>query len=260
MIEFENGNCFSYDMIGEFHSSGDWIHPRRTIESFELILILDGIVYIAEEERKYELSKNQLIILEPDKEHYGYKSVSEPTSFFWFHFFTNICIPFKTFGGNNVHEIKQLLKKLLHISNTPGYSKASVDSMGYVIFDELMHISNTESVPYSVLSSGITEYIRRNINKCFSVSDIAHSLGYNADYIGKHFKKLYGIGLKEYIAAQKIRYAKDFLLTTDMNIKQIAHELGYQSENLFIKFFIYHEKISPAAFKLKYCNTHLNSQ
>ena len=55
-----------------------------------------------------------------------------------------------------------------------------------------------------------------------------------------------------------MKLAKDLLLTTDMSVKQISRELGYSEENLFIKFFTYHEKISPAAFLAKYCNTHIN--
>lgn len=39
-----------------------------------------------------------------------------------------------------------------------------------------------------------------------------------------------------------MKLAKDFLLTTDMSVKQISRELGYSEENLFIKFFTYHEK------------------
>jgi AraC-like DNA-binding protein len=57
-----------------------------------------------------------------------------------------------------------------------------------------------------------------------------------------------------------MKLAKDLLLTTDMSVKQISRELGYSEENLFIKFFTYHEKISPAAFKAKYCNTHINNK
>ena len=68
------------------------------------------------------------------------------------------------------------------------------------------------------------------------------------------------MGLKEYLAVQKIKLAKDLLLTTDMNVKQISKELGYSEENLFIKFFSYHEKISPTAFKAKYSNTHINNK
>lgn len=57
MIKLENNKYFSYDMIGEFHSSGKWIHPRRTIDSFEIILVIEGMLYIAEEKQKYTLKK-----------------------------------------------------------------------------------------------------------------------------------------------------------------------------------------------------------
>ena len=260
MITFENGKYFTYDMIGEFHSSGEWIHPKRSIKSFEVILVLEGTVYIAEETREYALQKNQLLILDPFKEHYGYKTVSEPTAFYWFHFFTDLDIPLKSYNGTDIYEIKQLIKKLLHITNTPTYSPAAADSAGYLLFEELIRLSAEDTSSNHALASQITEYIRNNIKRGITVSDIARHFGYNADYIGKYFKKIHGIGLKEYLAVQRIKLAKDFLLTTDMSVKQISSELGYNEENLFIKFFTYHEKISPAAFKAKYCNTHINNK
>ena len=260
MIKFENGKYFSYDMIGEFHSSGEWIHPKRRINSFEVILVLEGTVYIAEETREYALQKNQLLLLEPFKEHYGYKAVSEPTAFYWFHFFTDLKIPLKSYNGTDIYEIKQLLKKLLHISNSPIYSSAAADSAGYLVFEELIRLSLEENTSNQALVAKITEYIRNNIKNGVTVSNIADHFGYNADYIGKYFKRIHGIGLKEYLAVQKIKFAKDFLLTTDMSVKQISRELGYSEENLFIKFFTYHERISPAAFKAKYCNTHINNK
>lgn len=258
MIHFENGKHFSYDMIGEFHSLGEWIHPKRIINTLEIILVLNGTVYIAEETQKYALQKNQLLLLDPFKEHYGYKTVSEPTAFYWFHFFTDIEIPLKYYTGADIYEIKQLLKKLLHITNTPAYSSFAADSVGYLILEELIRLSSKENSINQALTSKINEYIRNNIKSNITVSDIARYCGYNADYIGKYFKKSHGIGLKNYLAVQKIKFAKDLLLTTDMSIKQISRELGYNEENLFIKFFGYHEKISPAAFKAKYCNTHIN--
>ena len=260
MIKFENEKYFSYDMIGEFHSSGQWIHPKRSIKSYEVILVLEGTLYIAEERREYKLQKNQLLILEPFKEHYGYKTVSEPTAFYWFHFFTNLDIPLKSYIGTDIYEIKLLLKKLLHISNTPNYSPAAADSAGYLIFEELIQLSAEENSSNQALATKIIEYIRNNIKNNIKVSDIAEHFGYNSDYIGKYFKESRGIRLKYYLAAQKIKLAKDLLLTTNMSVKQISRELGYSEENLFIKFFTYHEKISPATFINKYCNTHINNK
>lgn len=260
MICIENGNTFSYDMVGEFHSRGEWIHPRRSIQSYELILVLEGAVYIAEERNKYVLQKDQMLILEPFKEHFGYKLVSSPTAFYWLHFFTDLVPPLKTYTGNDLYEIKQLLKKLLHITNTPQYSSAAADATAYLIFEELRQLSLEASDSRQALSAQISEYIRSNLRSEITISDIAQRLGYNADYLGKYFRKTHGIGLKQYIADQKIALAKSLLLTTDMNVKQIAHELGYNDENLFIKFFIYHEDETPTAFKNKYCNTHTNNK
>ena len=258
MITFENGNHFSYEMIGEFQSIGEWIHPRRQIRSFEVILVLEGTVYIAEDERKYTLQKNQLLLLEPFREHYGYQTVTEPVKFYWFHFLTDCALPLKSYTGTDIYEIKQLFKKLLHISNTPVYSSAAADALGYLIFEELVRISEKDALSNQVLSAQITEYIRNNLKTGVTVADISQHLGYNADYIGKYFKKNHGISLKKYLALQRVKLAKDLLLTTDMSVKQISKELGYEEENLFIKFFTYHEKISPAAFKNIYSNRHIN--
>ena len=260
MIQFENGKYFSYDMVGEFHSLGEWIHPKRSIKSFEVILALEGTVYISEDNQEYALQKNQLLVLEPFKEHYGYKTVSEPTAFYWFHFFTNLEIPLKSYSGTDIYEIKQLLKKLLHISNTPTYSPSAADSAGYLIFEELNRLYSKGNASNQALAVQITEYIRNNIKSNIRVSDIAEHFGYNSDYIGKYFRENCGIKLKYYLAAQKLMLAKDLLLSTNMSVKQISKELGYSEENLFIKFFTYHEKISPSAFKANYCNTHINNK
>lgn len=260
MIRLENGKYFSYDMIGEFHSSGEWVHPRRSINSFEIILVLEGRVYIAEETQEYILQKNQLLVLEPHKVHFGYKTVSDYTAFYWFHFFTDLEIPLKSYTGTDIYEVKQLLKKLLHISNTPDYSPAAADAAGYLILEELSRLSAKDNSSNPALAARITEFVRNNIKSGLTVTDVAGHFGYNADYIGKYFKKTHGIGLKDYLSAQRIKLAKDLLLTTDMTVKQISRELGYSEENLFIKFFTYHEKISPSAFKTQYCNTHINTK
>lgn len=260
MLKFENGNYFSYDMIGEFRSAGEWLHPKRKIENYEAILVLEGNVYIAEEKKEYSLQKNELIILEPHKEHYGYRTVTEPTAFYWFHFFTNLEIPLKSYSGEDVYEIKRLFKRLLHISNTACYSHNAADAAGYLIFEELKRLSAGEGFTVAGPGVKITEYIRNNIKNGVTIAEIARNLGYNADYLGKYFKKAYGVGLKKYLADARIKLAKDLLLTTDMSVKQLAAELGYENENLFVKFFTYHENISPAAFAGKYRNTHINNR
>lgn len=258
MLYLENGARFAYERIGEFHTAGSWIHPRRIIDSFELIVVLEGTVHLAEETTRYALQKNQMLLLEPGKEHYGYQTTSDPTAFYWLHMQTTLPPPLKLYTGPESYEIKQDLKRLLHITNTPAYSAAAADAASFLVWEELCRLADTNAAPIHLLGAKLIEAIRLNSHRCLTISNLAHTFGYTADYLGAYFKKCYGIGLKEYIAAQKIRLAKDLLLTTNQSVKQIAHALGYQEENRFIKFFQYHEAISPAAFRTTYCNTHQN--
>ncbi len=260
MIRFENGRFFSYEMIGEFRSDEPWIHPRRVINSFEVILVLEGEVHIAEEEAQYSLYKDGILILSPDKEHYGFKTSVGTTAFYWFHFHTDLPLPFKTLGGAEVYEIKKQLKRLLHVTNTPSYSSDVSDALGFLIFEELSQRGGMEASSNLGLVSKIKEYIRGNLLKYPTVAEISSHFGYNPDYIGKLFKNTVGVGLKEYISAERLKPAKDMLLTTSKTVKQIALELNFSEENLFIKFFCYHEGCSPTAYRSKYYNTHINNK
>lgn len=105
-----------------------------------------------------------------------------------------------------------------------------------------------------------TEYIRNHIDTNLSIAAIAAHMGYNPDYLGKCFRRWHGVGLKEYIANRRMQQAKNRLLTTTLSVKEIAASLGYREENRFIKFFLYHEGISPTAFRTQYCHTHINSR
>lgn len=257
MLKTDN-NYFKYEMIGKFSSDEDWVHIVRTIDSYELIFVLSGTIYLFEEDKKYELHANECILLEPGKIHGGYRISNGFTSFYWFHFVTDYNMPFKTYAGNDFYDVKHLLKKLLHESKTPSYHTDALDATALMVFHELASITSLETGRSFI--NNVAEYIRINADKNISVSSVAKYFGYNSDYISKLFKKTFGMGMKEYIATNKLKYAEDLLLTTDLSIKEIAAKIAFPNENLFIKFFNYHEKISPSRFRNKYYNTHINKR
>ena len=73
-----------YISCGNFISSGEWIHPDRKIDSYEIIYVTRGCVYISENGTDYVVCKHECIILEPSMHHYGYKYSSD-VEFFWMH-------------------------------------------------------------------------------------------------------------------------------------------------------------------------------
>ncbi len=243
-------------MVGEFRSSDEWIHPTRTIDDYELILVREGTVYLKEGDTEYNLDVGDMILLEPNIVHGGFHKSEGKTSFYWFHFNTNLPLPFKTNTRKDVYDIRHYLKKLLDITNGGYRSEYTADTLSLLIFDELSKTQNQISSPVQK----VIEYIKINCHRDISVLQIAEEFGFNPEYLGRLFKKHTKSGLKEYIANMRLSSAKEQLLTTALPIKEIAKKLGWENENLFIKFFIYHEKITPTAFRNRYTHTHLNNK
>ena len=84
--------------------------------------------------------------------------------------------------------------------------------------------------------------------------------GYNADYISRLFKAHYGKSLKEYMSNVKIDYIKQLLLTSELPLSDVAYNAGFYDYKYFLKFFKYHEGITPTQFLKAYPKTHINKK
>lgn len=259
MLTLDNGHTFEYEMIGEFHSDGRWIHPARIIESYELIYVLRGTVAITEAGQAYEVGENRMLLLQPGLPHAGTRLTDEPVAFYWFHFKTDLAVNFKTDTGADPYDIKALLKRLLHIANTPRYPEMAADAAGLLILQELLHSGAADGLGSDALANRIAEYVRIHAGHPLTVAGVAKEFGYNPDHIGKLFRASFRMGLKEHIDQQRLRLARDLLLTTELSVKEIAVRLGWRSENHFVKFFVYHEEISPARYRNRWRGTHWNN-
>lgn len=259
MLYLPNNQFFSFDLAGKFISNGEWIHRKALCSTYEIIFVLTGVVYIAEESQKYELTSNSTLILDPNKTHYGYQS-STDTSFYWFHFNTNIPIPFKyQLLNSDFYDLKYSFKKLVHFQNSSLYSREYLDTIAFSVFSEinLMNkISNNRGI--SIVNE-ISDYISVNSRKNITISDIAKRFNYSKEYINNFFKNHTGVSLKAKIVDMRLNYAKNLLLNTNYSIKKISSIMEFESDNHFIKFFTYHEKITPTDFRNLHSNTHIVS-
>lgn len=163
MLRADSGNFFEFVTIGEFFSDNEWIHPSRSIDSHEIIFVLEGRVCIEENGIRYTLNPNDILLLEPFVPHSGFEISAPPTSFYWFHFRTDMDIPCKLYKGREIYDIKYLLKKLLHISNTPSYTKSAADAAGLLILEELLRQGSFPNGSSLALAHKIAEYARINI-------------------------------------------------------------------------------------------------
>lgn len=247
-----------YCGAGKFVSQGRWIHPDRLINSYEVIFVISGTVYITENDTQYQLKKDDLLLLEPNRHHYGYQE-SMNTSFFWVHFTgaPDIAPNLKYQNIRESYNLSLLFKQLMHY-RAEKQSGESLDYLTRLILIECFTSNEKENT--NRIASETAAWIRANRDMMLKVEQVAEHFGYNADYMSRTFKANYGKSIKEYIDGVKIDYIKQLLLTSDMTLTSIACNTGFSDYKYFLKFFKYHEGITPTQFLKIYPKTHINKK
>ena len=244
-----------YDGSGKFISRGEWIHPERIIKSYEIIFVTEGEVNIEENEIKYILKKDDILILEPDKNHKGFKKSSN-TSFYWMHFISenNPLSYIKTLHIDNSYNLTLLSNQLIHYSLVNNFPEVK-DYLIRIIIAEIYSIS--ENLTDNKLVNQIAEWIRINSDTKLTAKDISEYFGYNSDYISRLFKKYYNMSLKKYVDEAKINTIKKKLLSSSLSLPKISDECGFEEYKYFLKFFKYHTNMTPTKFRSTYSKTHI---
>jgi AraC-like DNA-binding protein len=260
----ESLSNIQYLSSGKFVSHGEWMHPRRIIDSYEIILMLQGTAYIQEEDTTYTLQPGDLLILQPDKLHFGFATSNGETSFYWVHFF-DIDGYLIQHSAPYIHiddafHLHLLCRQLLHLANTPIYPGHATHLILWLIVTEVISKQKETFERTSPLIKEISEWIRIHADRILTVQEVAARFGYNEDYLTRLFRNHYSIGIKEYIGETRMNRIKQFLLMTSYPTKRIAMEAGFDNYKNFLKYFKYHEGISPTKFRNVYYHTKMNKQ
>ena len=84
---YDPSHPVQYLSSGNLVRKDGFLHERRNIDSFVLILVCQGTLHISQNGINYDVSENESIILFPHRTHYGYKPSKGPLSYYWTHFY-----------------------------------------------------------------------------------------------------------------------------------------------------------------------------
>ncbi len=101
----------------------------------------------------------------------------------------------------------------------------------------------------------IIEKVCQHINTCINegnyeslnLADIAKVFFLSPCHLSKKFKKEVGIGIKEYINASRIAYAKRLMENCDV-ITEVAYSCGFSDSNYFATIFKRVEDMTPSQY------------
>ena len=270
-----------YLMIGLSTFSPGEMHPsRRSLGIFDLLWVVKGTLYIGEDDKEWEVTEGQTLLLLPDRYHYPVKACETETVFYWIHFdfkgvwqhtpdhevgtvypqvrklWENpyrICIPQYSsppeFALAERH-LRKLLADSAHHQSETFWSEQQ-------LFMELLRLLDArqtrgEASPALKLADKIEAYLRQHYQSDVTNSSLAEEFHFHPNYIVRCMKEIYDCTPMSYLHEYRIEQAKLLLIKTEWSIARIAEHIGFLNAPYFSNCFKAAAGISPLRFRKQY--------
>lgn len=122
-------------------------------------------------------------------------------------------------------------------------------SISKVIFELLEH---DEAERNNHMIKLVQEYIGAHMDEELTLTKLSEIGCFNASYLSRLFKSVYGYNISEYILKVRIERAKELLIGSEKKIQEISEKVGYLSAHSFARAFKGAMGISPGEFRERY--------
>ncbi len=99
------------------------------------------------------------------------------------------------------------------------------------------------------ISDIITKYIRENLHKNISVTDICKNVGISKNTLNRNMRRFVGMSAIEYIMQQRMELAKKLLLHTNDSISAICEQIGVSDTSYFCRVFKKSTGTTPTKYR-----------
>lgn len=271
-LDFDNNNGFTYRWCGKFTPpNNEWVHMTRRLVDYELMVVTDGTLYIADHTTEYVIEKGEFLLMPPTSCQHGTRTGS--CEFYWMHFDYHNGLQDHSFRESitdcppdhlllpirgTLASPERIIILMKQLQDSDRRYKESILN-GYLcgaVLAELSAQSKHSLVRDKQLKeqlySDILDYISWHSQENLRVSEIASYFGYNEKYLTTFVKKYSGITLKQHILQKKMELAKSTLSETTQPVSQIAYCLGFSDAHNFSNAFRKVTGLSPSEYRASY--------
>ncbi|WP_261305153.1 response regulator [Paenibacillus andongensis] len=113
---------------------------------------------------------------------------------------------------------------------------------------KLLEIRPREPVTADLIEH-VIQYMEKHYMDDVGIGQIAHQLNVSANYLSMLFHKKTGTPFVKYLTNIRMLKAKELLLNTNLQVKQIAEKVGYYSTRHFTKLFVENCSSYPSDYR-----------
>jgi AraC-like DNA-binding protein len=246
--------------VGHFYCDKNYMVSRESFDSFLIMYVVKGEGLLTVNNKSRIIKENDAMLVNCHEPHM-YKTDTYFETL-WIHFDSTVIADYyNLIKQDNTHAVFSTISSII-----PDYLKSIIDLFkeGEIINEpslscdiqrilaELFYLSNGNHNRTSANLNSINasiNYMKKNFKKKLSLNDIAANISMSPFHFSRIFKKETGYSPYEYTIIIRLNHAKTLLKTTNMLIKEIAFECGFNSESNFVVTFKKHTNISPKQFR-----------
>jgi AraC-like DNA-binding protein len=256
---------------GLFISRGIGTHPRRVIDSFELIYVKRGALSIDEMGKEFVVGPEETLVLWPQRQHGGIAPYPSDLQFYWAHFSLSRNVSLEE--GDQILDVPQhahvarpeqmtsLFRRLLNEQELLGERQIPMSLMLMQILWEVTNsraVGDAHSDSSAVLAAKADALIRASYQSPISASTIAAQIGCNPDYLGRAFRSAFNHTLTEAIHKIRIRHATALLSEGLTTIDAVSTQCGFDDIGYFRRVFKRSTGMTPRDYRRIHARVHIN--
>lgn len=242
---------------GHFYCQKGYHVRRKNFNSFLLMLILNGEFTVKVDEIPQQAGKNDIILLNCYQPHEYY--TNSEVEFVFLHFDGNVSGDYfdiisknqgLIFSSKNLIFLKNKFFEILSgFEQENPLSEAIVSCILQQMLCELIYGSTALNFGEDNIIANTMKFISENYKNPLSVEDMARQASMSKFHFSRQFKRQTGYSPYEYLTKCRIDKAKHLLKKTSSPIKDIAFQVGFESESNFIASFHSKTGMSPNKFR-----------
>lgn len=252
-LYLSNNRIFTW--MGFIHRSHRRQHATQVLRTLESQVSLDWPVKRVDPNTKVLLDIGRVLIKDPD--FFLFNGVTRSMSLRQYEAFAALLQNLKANGKGilvtpiNAEDVRTLVDRLYYLQGTQLFE---VDQSRDLSDEQLLEFFLGNEKKRFKPSNDPVQRAKQKIQEQFAAEeinfqDLAESLAMSYDNFRRRFKAQVGQSPNQYFLSVKMDRAKDLLLYTDLDVKDIAVQLGFSDPYYFSRVFKERTGIPPIHFR-----------
>ncbi|MEH6995755.1 AraC family transcriptional regulator [Neobacillus drentensis] len=263
-----NELTFSLLLAGYKACPPNWSKKEKKNLNHSLWFITKGTGEVVINGKKNDLSPGKLIVFTPGMICNKTTSPSNPLEFYFIRFTYAAAFEKKeqwhfklpqeiSFPLHGVYTIKNSSGVVILLDEIHSLSKRRGSTIAFkqkILFQELLltllqdfHVQTISKDTRQVIEETI-DYIGHHYHQVINVTDLAKMAGLSKSHYSRLFKKFTGYSQIEYLTHLRIDRVKELLAHSEIRIKEVSQNVGYEDELYFSRIFKKIVGVSPTQF------------